>query len=74
MTLKEIKVKELLCDPSSYPIELERVYDKLNDNCKLRHEKKDLTKADDWEINFRKEVTWSVTKVNMARVMKKSKK
>ena len=74
MTLKEVKAKELLCDPSSYPKELERVYDKLNDYCKLRHKRKGLTKADDWEINFRKEVTWSVTQVNMERVMKKLKK
>ena len=36
MTLEEIKAKELLCDPSIYPKELERVYDKLNDYCKLR--------------------------------------
>ena len=36
MTLEEIKAKELLCDPSSYPEELEKVYDKLNDYCKLR--------------------------------------
>ena len=74
MTLKEMKAKELLCDPSSYPKELERVYDKLNNNCKLRCERKGLTKADNLEINFRKEVTWSVTQVNMARVMKNSKK
>ena len=67
MTLEEIKAKELLCDPSSYLKELERVYDKLNDCCKLRHERKGLTKADDWEINFRKEVIWSVTQVNKAR-------
>ena len=71
---EEIKAKGLLCDPSSYPKELERVYDKLNDYCKLRRERKGLTKADDWEINFRKEVTWSVTQVNMATVMKKLKK
>ena len=74
MSLEEIRAKALLCDPSSYPKELERVYDKLNDYCKLRHERKGLTKADDWEINFRKEVTHSVTQVNMVRVMKKSKK
>ena len=36
ITLGEIKAKELLCDPSSYPKELERVYDKLNDYGKLR--------------------------------------
>ena len=70
MSLEEIRAKALQCDPSSYPKELERVYDKLNDYCKLRCERK----ADDWEINFRKEVTWSVTLVNMARVTKKSKK
>ena len=44
MTLEQIKTKELLCDPSSYPKELERVYDKLNDYCKLRRERKGLTK------------------------------
>ena len=74
MSLKEIRAKALLCDPSSYPKELERVYDKLNEYCKLRHERKGQTEADNWEINFRKEVTWSVTQVNMARVTKKSKK
>ena len=74
MTLKEIKAKELLCDPNSYPKELERVYDKLNDYCKLRCERKGLTKADDWEINFRKEVTWSVTQVKTVRVTKTLKK
>ena len=47
MSLKEIRAKALLCDPSSYPKELERVYDKLNDYCKLRHKRKGLTKADD---------------------------
>ena len=73
MSLKEIRAKALLCDPSSYPKELERVYDKLNDYCKLRHKRKGLTKADDWEINFRKEVTRRVTKVNTARATKKSK-
>ena len=57
MNLREIRAKALLCDPSSYPKELERVYDKLNDYCKLRNEKKGRTKADDWEINFRKEET-----------------
>ena len=50
MTLKEIKAKELLCDPSSYPKGLERVYDKLNDYCKLRCKRKGLTKADNWDI------------------------
>ena len=73
MTLEEIKAKELLCDPSSYPKELESVNDKLNDYCKLRHERKGLTKTNNWEINFRKEVTQSVTQVNTARVTKKFK-
>ena len=74
MSLKEIRAKALLRDPSNYPKELERVYDKLNDYCKLRCERKGLTKADNWEINFRKEVIQSVIQVNMARVMKKLKK
>ena len=74
MSLKEKRAKALLCDPSSYPKELERDFDKLNDYCKLRHERKGLTKADDWEINFRKEIIRSVTQVNISRVMKKSKK
>ena len=74
MSLKETRTKALPCDQSSYPKELERVYDKLNDYCKLRHERKGLTKADNWEINFRKEVTRSMTQVNMARVKNKSKK
>ena len=74
MSLEEIKAKELLCDPSSYPKELERVYDKLNEYCKLRCKRKGQTEADNWEINFRKKVTWSVTQVNMTRVTKKSKK
>ena len=72
MTCEEIKAKELLCDPSSCSEELERVYDKLIDYCKLRCKRKGLTKADNWEINFRKEVTQSVTQV--ARVMKKLEK
>ena len=74
MSLKEIRAKALLCDPSSYPKELERVYDKLNEYCKLRHERKGQTEADNLEINFRKEVTWSVTQVNIASATKKSKK
>ena len=73
MSLEKIRAKALLCDPSSYPKELERAYDKLNDYCNLRCKRKDLTKANNQEINFRKEVTWSLTQVNMARVMKKSK-
>ena len=72
-TLKEIKAKELLCNPSSYTKDLERVYYKLNDYCKLRWERKGLTEADDWEIDFKKEVTWSVTQVNMARVLENGK-
>ena len=74
MSLEEIRAKALLCYPSSYPKELERVYDKLNEYCKLRCERKGQTEADSWEMNFRKEVTWSVTQVNMARATKKSKR
>ena len=74
MSLEEIRAKALLCDQSGYPKELQRVYDKLNDYCKLRHKRNGLTKADDLEINFRKEVTWSVTQGNMARATKKLKK
>ena len=40
MSLIEIRAKALLCDPSSYPKELETVYDKLNEYCKLRCERK----------------------------------
>ena len=69
-TLKEIKAKELLCNPNIYPKELERVYDKLNNYCKLRKQRKGLTEADEWERNFRKKVTCSVTQVNTVRVMK----
>ena len=73
MSLEEIRAKALLCDATSYPKELERVYDKLNDYCKLRCKRKGLTKADNWEMNFRKEVTQNVMPVNMARVMKSKK-
>ena len=74
MSLKEIRAKALLCDPSSYPKELERVCDKLNEYCKLRCKRKGQTEADRWEINIRKEVTQSVTQVSIARAIKKSKK
>ena len=56
-SLEELQLKEMLCDPVNYPKDLPIVYEKLNTYCKLRQERRRITKADDKEITFRKEVT-----------------
>ena len=43
ISIKEMRAKELLSDPSSYPKELDRVYHKLNEFCSLRRKRRGLT-------------------------------
>ena len=74
ISIEEMRAKELLSDPSSYPKELDRVYQKLNKFCNLRRKRRGLTEPDDWELEFRKEVTRKVTQVNTARAKRKPKK
>ena len=75
ISIEEMRAKELLSDLSSYPKELDRVYQKLNKFCSLRNKKRrGLTEPDDWELEFRKEVTRKVTQVNTARAKRKPKK
>ena len=74
ISIEEMRAKELLSDPSSYPKELDRVYQKLNEFCNLRRKRRSLTEPDDWELEFRKEVTRKVTQVNTARAKRKPKK
>ena len=73
ISIEELRVKELLSDPSNYPKELDRIYQKLNEFCNLRRKRRGLTKPDDWELEFRKEVTRKVTQVNTARAKRKLK-
>ena len=73
ISLEEMRSKELLSYPSSYPKEFNRVYQKLNKFCNLRRKRRGLTEPDDWELEFRKEVTRKVTKVNTARAKRKLK-
>ena len=63
ISIEEMRTKELLSNPSSYPKELDRVYQKLNKFCNLRRKRRGLTEPDDWELEFRKEVTRKVTKL-----------
>ena len=65
VSLEELQLK-MLCDPANYPKDLPIVYEKLNTYCKLRQERR-ITKADNKEITFRKEVTLMVSRVNTAR-------
>ena len=74
ISLEEMRAKELLSDTSSYPKELDRVYQKLNKFCNLRRKRRGLTEPDDWELEFRKVVTRKVTQVNTARKLKKDGK
>ena len=74
ISIEEMTAKELLSNPSSYPKELDRVYQKLNKFCNLRRKRRGLTEPDDWELEFRKEVTRKVTQVNTARAKRKPKK
>ena len=60
-SLEELQLKEMLCDPANYPKDLPIVYEKLNTYCKLRWERRRITKADDKKITFRKEVTLMVS-------------
>ena len=71
--LEELQLKEMLCDPARYPEDVPKVYEKLNIYCKLRQTRRGMTKADDKEINFRKEVTLMVSKVNMARTIRRTR-
>ena len=70
ISIEEMTAKELLSDPSSYPKELDRVYQKLNEFCNLRRKRRGFTEPDDWELGFRKEVTRKVTQDNTARAKK----
>ena len=72
ISIEEMTAKELLSDPSSYPKELDGVYQKLNEFCNLRRKRRGLTEPD--ELEFRKEVTSKVTQVNTARAKRKPKK
>ena len=74
ISIEEMTAKELLSDPSRYLKELDRVYQKLNKFCNLRRKIRGLTEPDDWELEFRKEVTRKVTQVNTARAKRKLKK
>ena len=74
ITIEEMRAKELLSNPSSYSKELDRVYQKLNEFCNLRRKRRGLTEPDDWELEFRKEVTRKVTQVSTARAKRKPKK
>ena len=74
ISIEEMTAKELLSNPSSYPKELDRVYQKLNEFCNLRRKRRGLTEPDNWELEFRKEVTRKVTQVNTARAKRKPKK
>ena len=74
ISIEELRAKELFSNPSSYPKELDRVYQKLNEFCNLRRKRRDLTEPNDWELKFRKEVTRKVTQVNTARAKRKPKK
>ena len=40
ISLEEMRAKELLSNPSSYPKELDRVYQKLNEFCNLRRKRR----------------------------------
>ena len=51
ISIEEMTAKELLSNPSSYPKELDRVYQKLNEFCNLRRKRRGLTEPDDWEPN-----------------------
>ena len=46
ISIEELRAKELLSDPSSYPKELDRVYQKLNKFCNLRRKRRGLTEPD----------------------------
>ena len=46
-SLEELQLKEMLCDQANYPKDLPIVYEKLNRYCKLRQERRKITKADD---------------------------
>ena len=68
-SLEELQLKEMLCDPANYTKDLPIVYEKLNMYCKLKQERRRMTKAKDKEITFRKEVTLMVPRVNTARTI-----
>ena len=70
-SLEELQLNEMLCDPMNYPKDLPIVYEKLNMYCKLRQERRRITKADDKEITFRKELTLMVPRVNTARTIQR---
>ena len=72
-SLEELQLKAMLCDPLNYPTDLPIVYEKLNMYCKLRQERRRMTKADDKEITFRKEVTLMVSRVNTARTIRRTR-
>ena len=72
ISIEEVTAKELFSDPSSYPKELDRVYQKLNKFCNLRRKRRGLTEPDDWELEFRKEVTRKVTTARAKRKLKKN--
>ena len=74
ISIEEMTAKELLSNPSNYPKELNRVYQKLNKFYNLRRKRRGLTESDDWELEFRKKVTRNVTQVNTARAKRKLKK
>ena len=67
ISIEEMRAKELLSNPS-------RVYQKLNKFCNLKRKRRGLTEPDDWELEFRKEVTRKVTQVNTARAKRKPMK
>ena len=43
IAIEEMRAKELLSNPSSYPKELDRVDQKLNEFCNLRRKRRGLT-------------------------------